>query len=161
MQEFGNSEHNLKETKVATPVPSKKRKAKVPIYVSPEVQFDPKDCGPVSLSLLDWRRRQEWAQNEERKRHPHSRNLKNSDRGFMGLVDTYPIGIDASMVSWESINQSAEEDSNQSPTMEPPRKRHSSSTYGRWCSQLLNCLQGRGRIFARHEFFYSDIDKAW
>ncbi len=71
-------------------------------------------------------------------------------------------GLETSMVSWDTINQNTENDSTtQPPTMEPPRKRASNYVYGRWCSQLLHCLQGRGRLFARHEFFYSDVDKAW
>ena len=59
------------------------------------------------------------------------------------------------------MNKSFEQDPNEPPTMEPPRKRHSNYTYGRLCKNIITCLQGKGRIFARHEFFYSDIDKAW
>jgi hypothetical protein len=116
------------------------------------------DCGPVSLSLLDWRRRHRW---KGRKMNERDHSYISSEMDLIGLSNTYPPGIDASMVSWESMNKLAEEDPNQPPTMEPSRKRHSSNTYGNWCSRLVNCLQGKGRIFARHEFFYSDIDKAW
>ncbi len=71
----------------------------------------------------------------------------------------FPPGIDTSMVIWEAMNQDG--DPSQAPTMEPPRKRHSNYTYGHLCSRLLNSLQSKGRVFAGHEFFYGDIDKAW
>jgi len=44
---------------------------------------------------------------------------------------------------------------------DPPRYRHPDILYGTWCSQLIKYLNGPGRLFARYEFFYSDIDRAW
>jgi len=69
-------------------------------------------------------------------------------------------GIDAIIASWEALDN-VDGISDDPATLEPPRKHHSDSTYGRWCCELLTCLQSSARVFARHEFFYSDIDKAW
>jgi uncharacterized protein YdaT len=44
---------------------------------------------------------------------------------------------------------------------DPPRYRYSDSTYSIWSSQLIKFLNGAGRLFAKNEFFYSDIDRAW
>lgn len=45
---------------------------------------------------------------------------------------------------------------------DPPRTRHSDgTTYAEFCSRLMNCLQGRARLFTKCEFFYSDLDRAW
>jgi len=68
--------------------------------------------------------------------------------------------IDAIITSWEALDN-ANRLSNEIATLEPPRECHSDDTYGKWCSGLLHCLQSSARIFARHEFFYSDVDRAW
>lgn len=45
--------------------------------------------------------------------------------------------------------------------LEPIRTRHEDSVYGNFSCNLLNSLKGKSRLFARYEFFYSDIDKSW
>ena len=68
--------------------------------------------------------------------------------------------IDAIITSWEALDN-ANGLSNEMATLEPPRECHSDEMYGKLCHGLLNCLQSSARIFARHEFFYSDVDRAW
>lgn len=46
-------------------------------------------------------------------------------------------------------------------SLEPKRTRHQDSIYGNFSCNLLNSLKGKSRVFARYEFFYSDIDKSW
>ena len=124
---------------------------------------------PISLGLLDWRRRQKWSPSSSNDRAVHSKKIKNfggsAASSYYGqkLNGSFNIalpGIDAGLMSWDSINPSTDIPK-QPSTLEPPRKRHSDDTYGVWCSKLINCLQGSARLMARYEFFYSDIDKAW
>ena len=68
--------------------------------------------------------------------------------------------MDAIIASWEALDK-ARRKSEQPLTIEPVRKRHSNRVYGKWCNKLMMSLRSSGRIFARHEFFYSDIDRAW
>ena len=63
--------------------------------------------------------------------------------------------------SWDAEKSWKETQSAQSNGLEPARVKHDHEKYGQWCSKLISCLQGSGRMMARHEFFYSDIDKAW
>ena len=68
--------------------------------------------------------------------------------------------VDAIITSWEALDK-FKEASEHPMTLEPPRKSHADKVYGKWCTTLTHCLQGSGRVFACHEFFYSDIDRAW
>lgn len=68
--------------------------------------------------------------------------------------------IDAIIASWEALN-SAHSLLKGAQTLEPQRKRHTGGAYGHLSRNLATCLQGSPRVFARREFFYSDIDKAW
>jgi len=121
---------------------------------------------PISLSLFNWRRRQQLIPEKEsyyarKKRKASILSRGKWTRGKGKDMDAIlPAGIDTALLSWEQARSSAMIHT-QPATLEPPRKRYSDSTYGLWCSRLINCLQGNGREMARHEFFYSDIDKAW
>lgn len=112
------------------------------------------DDGPVSLSLLDWRRRERFVGNKGKKKQ--ERVVETAS-----LSKSFPPGIDATLISWDKLNRTAKHDPDKKLTLEPPRNRHSNVTYGHLCNSLMNCLRSKGRVFARHEFFYSDIDKAW
>jgi hypothetical protein len=116
----------------------------------------PKEFGPVSLRFLDWRRRKFHAEKKASRS-----SLSNPNHSYSISSKSLPPGVDSSMYPWDVVHKATEQSPSETPTMEPPRQRHSNSTYGRLCNQLLNCLQGKGRVFARHEFFYSDLDKAW
>lgn len=96
-----------------------------------------------SLSLLDWRRRQQ--------------ENSSGDYSISRLEDVF----DTTLLSWEKNKKHEGSTSAQSAGLEPAREKHHNMLYGEWCSKLISCLQGSGRMMARHEFFYSDIDKAW
>jgi hypothetical protein len=67
-------------------------------------------------------------------------------------------GVEDPILAWRLL----ENRWNLSPsTLEPIRTRHPDRIYGNFSCSLLNSLKGKSRVFARHEFFYSDIDKAW
>ena len=117
-----------------------------------------RESGPVSLSLLDWQRRQLLLRNKGRKKNEKPSSSASHLRAMTELISP---GVNTRMNPWETLHSDAEQFAHQPPTLEPPRKRHTNDTYGCLCNTLINCLQGKARMFARHEFFYSDIDKAW
>ena len=96
-----------------------------------------------SVSLLDWRRRQQ-------------ENLPE-----VNSMSTLKDVFDTTLLSWERNKKVERSTSVQTAGLEPARQKHSNLLYGGWCNKLISCLQGSGRMMARHEFFYSDIDKAW
>jgi len=122
-----------------------------PLYLHLFPKRDPVHQIP-SLRLLDWKRRL-----RRLKAKKHSKpNFKLATTGIApipmtctALADVIPSLADSLSphASWSAV--------------EPPRRCHSNLTYGTWCNRLINVLQGSGRIFARYEFFYSDIDRAW
>lgn len=112
--------------------------------------------GVMSLSLLDWQRRQQWfpaANNNSKKSH--------QEDIFKLPARIVEAGIDAGLPSWETVNPIPRVPREPTSSLEPSRRRHNNATYASWCRKLINCLNGSGRMMAHHEFFYSDIDRAW
>jgi hypothetical protein len=104
------------------------------------------DSDHISLGLLEWRRRQALAHDQE-----ISISLPSS------LVRA---GLSADLPLWDTVNFIPA--LQRQPVMaEPPRRRHSNDQYAEWTTKMINCLSGSGRNWALHEFFYSDIDRAW
>lgn len=111
----------------------------------------------VSLGLLEWKRRQQW--------DPATNKAK-------PMLQTYPKGMrclpprlaeegmSAEIPLWEAVNPIPGVQ-RQPATAEPPRRRHSDAKYADWINTMINVLSGSGRSWALHEFFYSDIDRAW
>ena len=112
----------------------------------------------ISLALLDWQRRQMWSPNS-------GRRLAREDDQDISTKVAIPTqlakcGIGYRLPPWESVN-TASNMVEQSNYVEPPRGRHSDEIYAAWTHKLINCLNGSTRSWAIHEFFYSDIDRAW
>eukprot|EP00978_Attheya_sp_CCMP212_P046997 scaffold421184_cov56-Attheya_sp.AAC.2 len=119
----------------------------------------------ISLCLLDWRRRQQWTPTTKRSKSSTTPRIEDTDK-FEGTKNSAlstalsSVGIDLELPSWEMVNPNPEVPK-QPSTLEPPRRRHTDIHYANWCSKLIGCLSGSGRSMAHHEFFYSDIDRAW
>lgn len=126
------------------------------------------DRGVMSLSLLDWRRRRQWAasadQNKNQPKEIGNNAPSSPTKGDANVrlpARVVRAGIDAGLPSWESVNPIPRVPREPSSAMEPSRRRHSNSTYAKWCTKLINCINSSGRMMAHYEFFYSDIDRAW
>ena len=105
----------------------------------------------ISLGLLEWKRRQEWdsvACRESTETTHEALPLKLAEAG----MNTLP--------RWDSINP-IPHIHRQPATVEPVRRRHTNEKYAEWINAMINILSGSGRSWALHEFFYSDIDRAW
>lgn len=99
----------------------------------------------ISLGLLEWKRRQ-----ERGSREPSQEGLP------MKLA---AAGM-TTLPHWDSINPIPH--LHRQPAMvEPVRRRHTDEKYADWINKMINILSGSGRSWALHEFFYSDIDRAW
>jgi len=61
---------------------------------------------------------------------------------------------------WEEVNPISTLMEN-GGIFDPPRLCHSDQMYALFTSKLVNFLRGDGRAWAMHEFFYSDLDRAW
>jgi len=122
----------------------------------------------VSLSLRDWRRRQQWVPLTPSSNNIMPEGITCSDFAIATPTSTYqsndtPITIQTP----ESPNIYSEV--NPIPSHEDVRlvgpkaklRRHCSMDYAKFCCDLVHCLTGSGRSNAHHEFFYSDIDRAW
>jgi len=116
------------------------------------------ESGHISLGLLEWKRRQQ------------GDTATNKEKGSMPEMDQEPVstlprklaraGLRADLPLWDSVNPIPSVQ-RQPATAEPPRRRHSDAKYADWISTMVNVLTGSGRSWALHEFFYSDIDRAW
>ena len=130
---------------------------------------------PVSLSLFDYKRRQQryrkrgdidkvgsdWLDKvaplelnyeSEVEAFPSShRNGKKRD-----LAELASSELDPSNETWQVID-----DHVQDVVFADPPRLQSDLAYAKRCAELITCLSGSGGNFARREFFYSDIDRAW
>jgi hypothetical protein len=61
--------------------------------------------------------------------------------------------------SFLSTDANASHDNSDAAGQSLQGQQHESTTEYR--HQLINALQGHGRLFARCEFFYSDLDRGW
>lgn len=133
---------------------------------------------PISLSLLDWRRRRHWipttpssntliAGNMGGNNSILDLNTPLSTRQTMSSPPTELTSVssidfgDKVLSSKLQTIYSDDSDAPKSYSLLLPQRRHKDSNYSNWCRQLLHCLSGSGRSNAQHEFFYSDIDRAW
>ncbi len=114
----------------------------------------------TDLNLLEWSSKNLPLKSNHLSKRALPTNSTKSIKGTHHKNELSPKAIDAILTSWNAIGSL-----NSAPdvpaSMEPSRKRHRNEKYGSMCSVLVNCLQGSARVFARHEFFYSDIDKSW
>jgi hypothetical protein len=110
---------------------------------------------PIPLRLLDWQRRQSSSRQEKTQRRP-SMNLKAASARLPPILAE--AGIQC-LPKWEETNR--RDAKNAAPRLDPPRRRYTDAEYAKRCAQLINALDGPARAWARYEFFYSDIDRAW
>ena len=142
----------------------KKRAKKEVVVVPPKKPPKPKPpkppLPPVSLSLLEWKRRQQWTPSGKDKAMEHIME-KCDEEGIIKVPrDLEKSGIEMNVPAWANVNP-LKDMTRQPPVNDPPRKRHSSKTYAKWSLRLVNFLNSSGRAWARHEFFYSDVDRPW
>ena len=127
---------------------------------------------PVSLKLLDWQQRQQRRFEAGESEVPT--NLAELDcqaelevfpsayrKGRKRPASEIASALDPSGEPWMAVSDGSATSRQQAPTLEPPRQRHTDTTYASWCSQLVHCLGSSGRNMARYEFFYSDLDRSW
>lgn len=116
----------------------------------------------MSLSLLEWRRRQQWTPTKAKQTIQEEQEEDEEAHVF-----TVPsslataVGLDTKLPSWESINPVAQMSLGHLPLNDPPRRKHSDAAYAEQCMKLIRSLNGSARSWARFEFFYSDLDRPW
>lgn len=109
----------------------------------------------ISLGLLEWKRRQ------ERDADSKESTVPVPESGFLPIPERLAkTGVTAELPSWDIANPIPVAQ-RQPATTEPARYRHSDEKYAGWINSMINILNGSGRSWALHEFFYSDIDRAW
>lgn len=111
---------------------------------------------PISLRLLDWQRRQTLEESTKNGTRESERDVRNRLQVPHALSK---LDIGFRLPTWESVKPTKVHHPNQE--LDPLRGRHSDDVYASWCHKLINCLSGSARSWATHEFFYSDIDRAW
>jgi len=151
-----DEEETVGEIAPNIPVPAPSPKVK-PKKRGRTMMTSSRNAGP-SLSLQDWRKRQ-------RCRFSHDNDQESSvyENGELEPVIQVSNNLQNSGIElpqWETINPLS--NMTRRPSMvDPTRRVESDHMYASWCTKLIHCLNGRGRSFARHEFFYSDIDRPW
>jgi hypothetical protein len=111
---------------------------------------------PIASGLIEWRRRVQ--EGEEGKA---SRQAKKSSLEPRSLRPA----LAEACLEYSHLPQEEERDS---PTVSSPSAVHddpprtfSDQCYASSCKRLIHFLGGRARDWAKHEFFYCDIDRAW
>jgi hypothetical protein len=117
---------------------------------------------PISLDILDWRRRllpQERAKKKSKISEVEQAQY-NSPKVILdilaqgGMVRRLPPRAVAKPTSKPFASARPSH-------FDPLRKRHSDHVYATLVKKLMNSLSGGGKRWAQHEFFYSDIDRGW
>jgi hypothetical protein len=107
---------------------------------------------PVSLDVLDWRRRF-LPPSEDNEAYKPLERLPPAlvDNG----IEFHPPDRDILKATYKSA---LVEHLSQ---LDPPRQLHTDKMYASLCKKLVNSLTSGARKWAFHEFFYSDIDRPW
>ena len=133
---------------------------------------------PISLSLLEWRRRHQWTPSKEKRAVVPKTKLDgvqeddDDEELRPRMLDeevpviTIPVtykdeGIDLRLPTWELCNPVGQIAFGEPPVTEPCRVVYTNEKYALWCVKMIDSLTGSARSWARHEFFYSDIDRPW
>ena len=116
------------------------------------------DSDHISLGLLEWRRRQHLDPAMNKASASTQEMRKERMHEFPPRLAR--AGLRADLPLWDAVNFIPALQ-RQPATSEPPRRRHSNEQYAEWMTKMIDCLSGSGRNWALHEFFYSDIDRAW
>jgi hypothetical protein len=117
---------------------------------------------PITLDILDWRRRL-----QPRKRAKKKSKNKVGEQAQYNPPKVIPdVLVQGGMVCRLPPRAVAKPTSKPFASarpshFDPPRKRHSDQVYATLVKKLMNSLSGGGKRWAQHEFFYSDIDRAW
>jgi hypothetical protein len=116
----------------------------------------------ISVGLLDWKRRHQYmpAYDDCQPSSIVQLDEEDVDPDFRVTCNLDNTGVDVSLPQWEETNLLSTMAREPLP-VDPRRNFQNDRRYASWCAKLINCLNGRGRSFARNEFFYSDIDRPW
>jgi hypothetical protein len=117
------------------------------IYQNSSRQEDAND--PISLSMIQWQRRSQQGA-EETQADDKLLSIENKVLSPMlaeAGLEYQPRG--------ENIIQASDQ------TQGDPIRKLSDKFYASCCMKLIHALKGKARNWAFHEFFYSDIDRAW
>ena len=108
---------------------------------------------PISLDMLDWRRRVLFN---------HQRGKKSSAVQAIPELLT-KAGIKRRPKSWKpSFDRCSRSRITEGLVhYDPPRSVHTDHKYAFFCKTLMNCLSSGAKRWAQHEFFYGDIDRGW
>lgn len=120
----------------------------------------------MSLGIVEWRRRQQWnptCSDETNLSSQETAQEKAKGMSTEEVIATLSTNASETEVSinlpvWDSVNPMP--CVKQRPAV-MERRRHSDDKYAEWINVMVNILSGSGRSWALHEFFYSDIDRAW
>jgi hypothetical protein len=108
---------------------------------------------PVSLDVLDWRRR----------------FLPPSEKGHEAYkaLESLPPALVDNGIEYHPPDRQILNAAYKSALVEhlsqlnPPRQLHTDKVYASLCKKLVNSLSSGAKRWAFHEFFYSDIDRPW
>jgi hypothetical protein len=110
----------------------------------------------IALGLIGWRRRV-----QEREEGKASRQAKKSSLEPRSLRPALAeAGLEYSYLAQEEERDPPTVSSPSAVHDDPPRM-FSDQCYASSCKRLIQFLGGRARDWAKHEFFYCDIDRAW
>lgn len=113
----------------------------------------------IPLGLSEWKQRQQWKPTPPSEAKDASGD-EMSQEGALSLPTKLDDVEMTDLPLWESVNPIPYV-KQQPVEADPPRSRHSDEKYAEWIDAMVNILSGSGRSWALHEFFYSDIDRAW
>lgn len=118
-----------------------------------------KNSNKKSIRLLEWERRSNQPNAFELNLGPTEKAykaLKNA-KGALGK------GLSLRLPEWPRIKSKLLQDEarNAASHFKASRSRHSHENCAVLGAKLIHFLQAEGRMWAIHEFFYSDLDRAW
>ena len=109
-----------------------------------------------------------WREREPSNPFEHSRERKETEQDFLlrkniDLGQQFrESGIVHRLPRWDFfVADSQKKSDDYSTRPDPPKSRLSDLTCARYCTQLMDSLQGHARLFTKCEFFYSDLDRGW
>ncbi|EEC51708.1 predicted protein [Phaeodactylum tricornutum CCAP 1055/1] len=115
---------------------------------------------PNLLHALDWKRRKQLHSKRNKPGSSILLDINHAQRSLKLPKKLRNKGIVMTLPRWGSIKQ-AESFAPKESVFGPPRGLYSDQHYSFWSLRLMNFLQSSARTWVSHEFFYSDLDKAW
>ena len=124
------------------------------------------DPQPMSLGLAEWTRRQQWNPTSSDETNLSTQETVQEKAKGVSTEEVIATSSTNDAETEVSINLPVWDSVNPMPCVKQQpagmeRRRHSDAKYAEWINVMVNVLSGSGRSWALHEFFYSDIDRAW